>query len=143
MEKLVNLTPHDINILDGNNNIILVIKPSGLVTRCSILTEQVQSLEVIDGKKIISVPIITTRVDRVNNLPDPEEGTLFIVSALVAQSVKDRDDILTSENTLRDYTGKVIGCQSLTRVSHNQNNLSKEISIEGKDININLTIKLE
>lgn len=110
MTKLVNLIPHDINIIvDGVN---IVIPRSGIITRVST-TEEVVELLQVNG---ITVPIKKVSYGDIKYLPDPIKGTKFIVSALVANAAKDRDDLLITYDAIRDDSGSIIGCASLAVV---------------------------
>jgi hypothetical protein len=105
---LVNLTPHDINIVreDGTT---WTIPASGEVARVYANTRRVDEF---DG-----VPITQTFYGMVAGLPEPQDGVRYIVSALVAERVTDRTakvgDILVPSETVRDEHGRIIGCKSL------------------------------
>lgn len=103
--KLVNLTPHDVNIVlkDGS---ILTIERTGAVAR---LSEETITVGSVNG-----IPITMTKYDLVEGLPDQETGTMYIVSAMVAKEVKGtRNDVLVPSETVRDDKGVIIGCKSL------------------------------
>ncbi|NNG67530.1 hypothetical protein [Caldanaerobacter subterraneus] len=109
--KLVNLTPHEITlILEGGE---LHIPPSGTVARCTTNRVTVEEVH-IDGLKI---PINKTEFGEVENLPEPEEGTYFIVSAIVAQAMSGkRSDLLIPDDAVRDEQGRIVGARALARV---------------------------
>lgn len=44
------------------------------------------------------------------------EPVLFIVSRVVAEAAKDRDDLLIPDDVARDEEGRVIGCRALARI---------------------------
>lgn len=44
MKKLINCTPHDINIMDSDNNIILTVPTSGTLIRVSQTTTDAGSI---------------------------------------------------------------------------------------------------
>ena len=104
---LVNMTPHDLNIvqIDGR---ILTVAPSGFVPRCA-------SSEVVDGTIGNLIQVTRQTLGEVEGLPDPIPGTYFIVSRLVA-SATDRDDLLVPGSLIRDDQGKVVGCKGLSRI---------------------------
>ena len=103
----VNLTPHTLNIIrDGGEDII--IPPSGTVARCAVNRRQIGT---IDG-----VPINATEFGAVEGLPDPAPGTYYIVSALVAQAVRGREDVLITDDAVRDSSGRIVGCRAFARV---------------------------
>jgi hypothetical protein len=107
MTKIVNLTPHAITIVSENGDILRKIEPSGMLARCSVRTECVGEM---DG-----IPVTTSVFGQVEGLPEPEEGTIYIVSSLVAQRVN-RDDVFIPNESVRDEQGRIIGCKSLGRV---------------------------
>lgn len=102
--KFVNLTPHRITVIK-EGNIVLDVPPSGVVPRCSVISEVVFE---IDG-----VPITKNVFGEVVGLPDRQEDTYYIVSALVKNAVPERDDLLVPVGTVKDDEGRIIGCTSL------------------------------
>lgn len=54
-----------------------------------------------------------SRFGEIKNLPEPEEGTIYIVSQIVATAAKDRDDLFMVEDTIRDTEGRIIGAKNL------------------------------
>lgn len=103
----VNLTPHEITFIfaDGNE---LVIPPSGNLARVSVKTEKVDEVE--------GIPVTTSVFGEVEGLPEPKEGTAYLVSSLVAQRVQGRDDVFIPSDSVRDSEGRIIGCRSLGRI---------------------------
>ncbi|MCI4407531.1 MAG: hypothetical protein JHC26_00430 [Thermofilum sp.] len=112
--KIKNLTPHELVILDENNNVIARIPPSGVVAR-------VQSREELIGY-INGIPIFKTVYGNIENLPDPEPGVVYAVSIVVLTALKEkgikRTDVI-SPNTnpsrfgaVRDAQGRIIGVKS-------------------------------
>lgn len=112
--KLVNLTPHAINLMpDGKDGQIVTIPPSGTVARCTTRRIPVDTIEV-DG---ISVPINHTEFGEVTGLPEPQEDVYYIVSSIVAQAVRwERDDVLIVDDTVRDDEGRIIGARALAEI---------------------------
>ena len=103
-----NLTPHDVNIIlpDGE---ILTIPASGKVARVGSHVEQIGNIGVI--------PVVKTVFDsNVTDLPDPQDGVIFITSTLVAQAVSDRTDVLVPADLRRDDAGRIIGAGALQRL---------------------------
>lgn len=110
MTKIVNLTPHAINLLvDGKE---IVIQPSGTIARAATNRKRVGTIR-IDG---VDVPINQTVFGDVTGLPDPEPDTVFIVSMLIAQAVPHRDDVFIVDDTVRDQEGRIIGAKALAKV---------------------------
>ncbi len=109
----MNLTPHALNLMPaGPTGPVVTIPPSGLVARCAVDRVQVDTVTV-DG---ISVPVNQTRFGEVSDLPEPQEGTIFIVSALTAQAVPERKDVYITDDAVRDEQGRIIGCRALAHV---------------------------
>lgn len=89
---LVNCTPHTIDVY-VNNEKILSIPPSGIVTRVQV-QQTVQGSLRVRGRDI---PVVQNMYGRVADLPEPAEGQVrFIVSLLVLQAVR-RFDLLAPD----------------------------------------------
>ncbi len=103
--RVVNLTEHNIRVLDFETQTVKTFPPSGTVAR--IKTEYSPN-----NKKVGGVPMPDVIV---TGLPDPEEGTLFIVSGYVRGTVRDRDDLIQPDTTsvIRDNFGTVVGVKGL------------------------------
>ena len=99
--KFVNLTPHEINVeQDGR---MVSIKPEVDSAR----VEQVFShVETVDGIKLF-----VSKLDKVQNLPNPEKGVIYIVSAMVKEREMCRNDLVSPGKLVRDDKGKVVGCE--------------------------------
>ena len=111
--KLVNLTPHALNLMPGGpDEPTVTIPPSGQVARCEVRRVQVDTVTV-DG---ITVPVNRTQFGAVTGLPDPQPDTIYIVSSLVAQAVPDRQDVFIVDDAVRDEQGRIIGARALAHV---------------------------
>lgn len=111
--NIVNLTPHALNLMpEGPDGPTVTIPPSGLVARCATSRVQVDTITV-DG---IAIPVNRTQFGAVTGLPDPQPDTIFVVSALVAQAVPDRQDVYITDDAVRDDQGRIIGCRALAHV---------------------------
>ncbi len=106
--RLVNLTPHALNVRKADGTSI-EIPPSGTVARRSV--ERVVVGEV-DG-----ITVYATKFGQLEGLPEPAEGTIYIVSALAAQACADRHDVLVPGEAIRDDNGRVVGCNGLVKTS--------------------------
>ena len=113
MAKLVNLTPHELNIHTGLGVLNL---PSSGIARCDIHREAVATL-FVDGLPIVvnrsvigSLPFGSVPV------PEPEADTIYIVSAIVMESpsMRHRRDVMAPGEAIRNADGVVIGCRGLT-----------------------------
>ena len=113
--KIVNLTPHAITVLK-NGEEIAVFAASGSIARCESKTGVVG--------EIAGIPLTETRFGKLylidrdkvrHELPAQQDGTFYIVSALVARAAG-RDDFVIVNDTVRDDNGRIIGCQSFAHV---------------------------
>lgn len=100
--NIVNLTPHDINIVAPTGNV--TIARSGIVARVAAVSNQMDTIN--------NIPIYAVRYGNVENLPAPQENTIYIVSALVKQA-SSRTDLFSPGELVRDDKGIVIGCKGL------------------------------
>ena len=107
--KMVNLTPHAITFVNAEGNVARTVTPSGSLARVSCKTVTVG--------EIAGIPVTETVYGEVEGLPSPQENTIYIVSALVAQRCTGRTDVFVPSEQIRDDQGRVIGCRSLGRVS--------------------------
>ena len=111
--NIVNLTPHALNfMLQGPDGPVVTIPPSGLVARCATSRVQVGTVT-MDG---IAIPANRTQFGAVTGLPDPQPDTIFVVSALVAQAVPDRQDVFIVDDVVRNDRGRIIGARALAHV---------------------------
>jgi hypothetical protein len=104
----VNLTPHSITFVDDVGNTVLTVEPSGQIARCSVTREKIGDIN--------GIPVNKSRFGKVENLPEPQEGTIFIVSALAAQAVPERKDVYITDDAVRDEQGRIIGCRALAHI---------------------------
>lgn len=108
MTNIVNLTPHTINFVGSDGAPLFDVAPSGKIARVSTDTVTIGSVN--------GIPVTDTQFGQVTDLPDPIPGTVFVVSLLVAQRAKGRDDVFVPAESVRDAQGRIVGCKSLGRV---------------------------
>lgn len=106
MANIKNLTPHDVRVLNDNNEVVVVLNSEG-IARVSSETKVVDTLN--------GVPITETVFGEVTGLPPETEGTYYIVSRMVASAASERRDLLVPGLQIRDEQGRVVGCKSLDR----------------------------
>lgn len=104
--KFNNLTPHTINILNEEKQLIKTIQSNGL-TRCSIHKKELGN---VDG-----ILLYETVFGEVEGLPEYESGTINIVSLVVRQACIKRTDLYSPGELVRDDKGQPIGCIGLSR----------------------------
>lgn len=103
--QIVNLTPHPLKFMLESGE--RVVAPSGAPARC---VETAQPGEPLDG-----IPTVRKTFGSVEGLPEPAEGTIYVVSALAAQAawVQGRTDVFCPGDPVRDADGHIIGCRGL------------------------------
>jgi len=110
--NMINLTPHDIKILDKNkkNSVTKVIPPANKVLRVPRRVEKISNIfeTVYDDIRHIDMPPIIPK-------------TIYIVSGQTASAlhkITNRPDIFFPTELIKEPDGKVIGCRSLGTFSH-------------------------
>ena len=121
--KLVNLTPHEITIHGPDGCITLPV--AGPAPRLGV--ERVNlgvvpcdysgysSLRDSYMECMMDIPIVRSMMGEPTGLPDPQEGVIFVVSALVAEHpfLANRTDLAYPGEAIRDTDGKIVGAQGL------------------------------
>lgn len=103
--RLVNLTPHDVNIqnLDGT---FQTVWRDGTVARVEMISSQIQRYPLACAQT-------TVVKSKVIGLPEPVFGVVWIVSAMVREACPDRKDLASPGELIRDEKGNPIGCKGL------------------------------
>lgn len=102
--NLVNLTPHAINLYDGDQ-LVATIPASGMVARAN---EEKKLVSHING-----YPVSKISYGEIENLPEQQEDTMYIVSYIAATAAKlsGRTDCLSPDGLVRDEKGQIAGCR--------------------------------
>lgn len=90
---IINLTPHEVSL------------PTGPVGRVSV--------ELADAGHHDGVPLVRGTYGRVADLPEPSDGLMYVVSAMVRAACPHRDDLASPALLVRDEAGRIIGCEAL------------------------------
>lgn len=128
MSILINMTPHDINILDDSNvsfdkagrgykvNGDPIIRgtcePSGIVLRCSQKETEAGELNGIKLYKVKFGRVVHTAKDGsvvTFNVP-VKEGVYYIVSNIIKNALSGRPDLLVPTRVVRNDKGQPVGC---------------------------------
>lgn len=100
--KYVNLTPHAIKLNDGR-----IFEPSGEIARVS------QSFSEIVND------ISHQKFGEITGLPEPKEGTIYIVSGFVLGAAKHRKDVVAPATghpeTIRNDKGHIVSVPCFTQ----------------------------
>lgn len=107
MPKFVNLTPHILNIYDEDKMLITSLSPEPTPARVAVSRKMIS--------REMGIPVYTTTYGQIENLPEPEQGTIFVVSFMVSNAVPGRLDVLSPGELLRDEGGQPVGCIGLTK----------------------------
>ena len=107
--KLINLTPHVINLHAQGQ--IIVLEPSGVIARLEIECMDLADM-VVDG---IIVQIKATILKNLVDMPEPQDGVCYVASDVVTKRAMelDREDVFGAGDSIRDADGNVIGCNGL------------------------------
>ncbi len=107
---IINLTELPIRLADESGEVYKTFKPGA-----DCLTIQTQGEEVEIG----GVPVDVTQVTSIEGLPEPEEGTYYIVPQPVAK-ILNRTDLVTPDtgpSAIRDENGKIYAVRRLYSVT--------------------------
>ena len=96
---LINCTAHPIYLPTGD------LPPSGMVAR---RYEHVEITGTVAG-----VPVFAVCYGEVYGLPEPQEGTYYIVSSIVRTACPERADLLSPGRAQRDTNGTIVRCMNL------------------------------
>ena len=105
MLTIINLTPHAIKLNSGKE-----FPPSGMVARVSAKFSNVTSPELLREE----IYVYRVEYGEIEGLPEPEEGKLYIVSAMVLEAGKRirRNDLLAPATghpeTVRNEQGQIV-----------------------------------
>jgi hypothetical protein len=102
--KFINLTSHEVNLITLGIIIPHANKPVKV------------SQNHVEVDNCGGVPIYKIEFTDIAGLPEPEEGTYYIVSApvlnYVGEKLPHRKDFVSPFKVIKDNFGKTIGCQS-------------------------------
>ena len=124
--KLVNLTPHAVSVFDHASAQLLkragdmdefrallakhpplLRLPSSGMARVDVERVLVDALRLPEGV----IPIYRSQfTSRVHDLPDPQPGVRYVVSAIVLRACPERSDLLVPVEGVRDPHGRIVGC---------------------------------
>lgn len=102
----VNLTPHTITVLNEDREVVRTIAPSVHypIARIGVAAKKVRD---VDGVEIFET------VYGEDNLPDPRDHVLYVVSLPVRLGRPGRRDLVSPGQLIRDENGQPVGCIGL------------------------------
>ena len=105
------MSPHAVCILDEGGSVVKTYEPSGTVPRVSTTADIVSSIDGID--------VVETVFGEVEGLPEADQDTVYIVSALVRMAASDRADLVSPDTSpasaVRNDKGHIVGVKRFTR----------------------------
>jgi hypothetical protein len=108
--KLVNLTPHEINVTDFEGKTV-TIPSSGIARVQQNDPSVVKTIETDKGTFLVYQQTFTVTID---GLPEPDGETVYVVSRMVMEAAKNRNDLICPGSLIRDEKGVVKGCQGFS-----------------------------
>lgn len=100
--KFKNLTPHSVRLNNG-----IEILPSGTIARVSV------EFTDFDGS------IAEQKFGEIENLPEPKDGVIYVVSGFVLAAAKGRDDVVAPATghpeTVRNEKGHIVSVPGFVR----------------------------
>lgn len=107
--KLINCTPHPINLIREDGTMISLEK--------GVVVPRVQQESAVNSY-VDGVPVTEDSFGSLQDMPLEAVGTRFIVSRMVLEADKKssspRADLLVPGALVRDENGNIVGCKSLS-----------------------------
>ena len=105
IKKIVNLTGHDINVVKDDGS-IMTIKSSGII-RLNATEKKVG--------QIGDIPILELSFGAPDWVPERQDGTIYIVSKITCEAMRDRDDFYIVASLVKNEDGSVRGVKGLAQ----------------------------
>ena len=103
MKTIKNLCRHPLIVMPEDG--IIVRLPAADNSASVDLEDHV--IDTVDG-----IEITKRKATRFHNLPDPEPGVYFVVSRIVADHCREREDLVVPLNLIKDADRKIVGCRN-------------------------------
>ena len=112
--NIINLTPHSLNFVNNENNIFKTIA-SSWQARARQKDRQVDKIDWIPVYKTEYWELYYKENDKEKEIPEEQEGTIYIVSIITCQAAPDRDDFYIINDLVRGEDGNIIGAKGLSQ----------------------------
>lgn len=115
MTVIRNLTPHAVNIVAEDGNVLATFESEGIARaqQSDVPTGTIQ----VNG---VELTLVSTEFGAPVDLPDPQEGVMLVVSIITANAAKaagrPTGDLLITSNPVRDDSGRIIGARQFAVV---------------------------
>ena len=103
--KIVNLTPHKVHLVNEKGE-LCVYEPERAPARVQSVVDVVGSVN--------GIPLTDLKWGKTIGLPKKRKDTIFIVSKIVAENNRHRDDLFIVGETIKNEAGYTIGAHSLS-----------------------------
>lgn len=100
---IVNLTPHDVNVLSSDGS-VKIFPPGEETARLKV---DVTYITTVDGVRITKSDFYKIK------LPKEKKGKYYIVSYLVKNAFPERKDLLVPSEPVKNGNGRTLYCKSL------------------------------
>ena len=117
MSTIVNCTPHSIDLMEEVDDEWvnrLTIPSSGLLVRVATDVETVGGVtcdeQEFDVRKRVFGDVTVTDKNGEEVTLETKEDTFYVVSRIAAEAMPERNDLLLVDGTVRDDSGRIIGC---------------------------------
>ena len=116
-QNFVNMTPHDINMVDNGGTLLFTIPPSGETIRLSEEWGPLGEFTFDEEDCVYTIPIecVQMKFDAII-LPPVIDNTWYIVSRAVCQAFPNRTDFLMVGKTIRDEKGRICGAKCFSQL---------------------------
>ena len=120
--RIINLTPHPVRLYtadtpdqvdDPDHGVLLTLPPSGKFAR---LGESVLGEDTVVTEEGVEIPVSRVSYAEIQGLPEPQQGTVYVVPLMTALAAPARTDLLVPYDQVRNPDGTVVGCRRLGRV---------------------------
>lgn len=116
MINLINLTPHELSIIDYEGNPI-TLKSHVLdfpeTYKAARIAEEFETEENLEYG-MFEIPVQSKQFLGVIDLPVPRKNTVYVVSSMVFAQVPHRNDVVAPGPLIRNEQGHPVGCRGLT-----------------------------
>ena len=107
---IVNATPQDVVIYDDDGNVVKTYPRSGMVASVAVTSKVVDNVNGVD--------VAEPSFGGVVGIPEPSDGTIYIVPLMVVAHVS-RSDLIGpdtgTDSVVRDDHGRILGVKRFTR----------------------------
>lgn len=124
--NIVNLTPHDVvlyrvedTITEGKTVMVAAEAAPRAIFPKSGVVARARQAESVTGN-VNGIDVLSMSYGDVEDLPSPQEGMMYIVSALTAMAARAHgrtvSDLLLVAHAVRNAEGQIVGCTAFSQL---------------------------